>query len=444
MRTRTRSQVPISTAVKRVKGYTSIAAYNSWGSGIQGAINRAAGYGTLGTVVQTLPLTEEISDEPRFEGKLKPCIHKRVKGSTTIVHTMQKWTDSTTQCYFSSGYVPKIPVPSSPPSWSSLDIVLQRMAARDALIPAFRAAVETASFIAELKDFRNLVSLFARAGDRISNLVSEVPKWIGVYKKGRVKYFDPTIGVANLQLTANLSVKPLVNDLCKIHDALGGMREHLAKFNAQGQLVNRHHYTGTQDSSWVLKSSSYENDSYRVEEYEKQFLTFHAAGDLTYRHVVDNDLDLFLQHYGLRLTPSVIWNLIPFSFVVDYFANVGKMMESMSKYGGTEFKVRNYQESISARTVRVKILSYNQTKPNGHPAVLTYYRSDGSIDIDDFVPPTGGIPIASASSTTYNRSPVMPFPEDGIGMALPRFKFPNLTQGCNLAALARVLSPKWR
>lgn len=34
--------------------------------------------------------------------------------------------------------------------------------------------------------------------------------------------------------------------------------------------------------------------------------------------------------YGMRLTPSLVWNLIPFSWLVDYFTNMGKIMKNLS------------------------------------------------------------------------------------------------------------------
>lgn len=74
-------------------------------------------------------------------------------------------------------------------------------------------------------------------------------------------------------------------------------------------------------------------------EYREQKTWF--VGNFRYFVPVGDDLASRLHRYkveanrlyGVRLTPDVLWNLTPWSWAVDWFADVGGLIESISQFG---------------------------------------------------------------------------------------------------------------
>jgi len=75
--------------------------------------------------------------------------------------------------------------------------------------------------------------------------------------------------------------------------------------------------------------------------------------------------------YGLKLTPDVLWNLAPWSWLIDWFVNVGPLISNVSAFQSDGLVLRyGYVMEKTTRT----ITRTNTTSPqqwNGYPAVIT-------------------------------------------------------------------------
>lgn len=83
--------------------------------------------------------------------------------------------------------------------------------------------------------------------------------------------------------------------------------------------------------------------------------------------VIDNPNHFLLNQMGL-INPAVIaWELVPFSFVVDWFANVGSVLLSYTDFVGIRI-INGYTTFFNKKVVREY---YNQFSDFYHPPVIT-------------------------------------------------------------------------
>lgn len=94
-------------------------------------------------------------------------------------------------------------------------------------------------------------------------------------------------------------------------------------------------------------------------EYTESFFGKHIAkvqADVT---VVNPNLYL-LQKLGLLNPASIAWELVPFSFMVDWFGNIGDVIDEWTAYAGLEFS-----NAFTTRAVKGNILCEGSYKSSG-------------------------------------------------------------------------------
>jgi hypothetical protein len=231
-----------------------------------------------------------------------------------------------------------------------------------------------------------------------------------------------------------MAIKPTVSDVCAIHKAITTAQKSLNAFNAQGRILSRHHFSKVVSS--VTTVSSFTGGSYRYKTYSTTSVTYCAAASAKAHHNVSGALDLFLQRWGLQMSPSLIWNAIPFSFCVDYFLSVNKMMASLSRDAGTTFTVSDYQESVKIVSEKCTVL---QSSPRtGYTTKYFLGGTYGDTGQSAILPDE--YPVSLVTLSRYVRSPIMPPPFSLGGMVPPRFKWPTFLQTANVVALQRTTS----
>jgi len=77
--------------------------------------------------------------------------------------------------------------------------------------------------------------------------------------------------------------------------------------------------------------------------------------------------------YGLELTPEVVWNLAPWSWLVDWFANVGPLLSNVSAFqsDGLVMKYGYVMEKTSREIRRSNVTSSPQSGLTNHPRTVT-------------------------------------------------------------------------
>lgn len=186
--------------------------------------------------------------------------------------------------------------------------------------PTLSSSLSMSNFLAELTEIKTMFKLFSRAKTLTQN-------------------------AAGAHLNYSFGWKPFISDLRELYERLTTFKAALAKYKSQqGQILTSHYQVKYPSSKhywkhpgwWPLKSD--ENWTNHV-----------ATASMTYHYKIPMidamyaDIKGLCDVLGLKLTPSVIWNGIPFSFVGDWFFNIGDVL---SKYD------TDYLESV------VTILDY--------------------------------------------------------------------------------------
>jgi hypothetical protein len=133
-------------------------------------------------------------------------------------------------------------------------------------------------------------------------------------------------------------------------------------------------------------------------------------------------VDALKRYYGLNVNAEVIWNMLPFSFVCDYFLKVANALRNMRTDPNVAMRTLQYAESLLQR-------SSSGYHYNGDSRVRDFFAPDimdayGQNNL-----------LSGYESTHFLRRVTHP----NKGVALPRVSMPSKRQRQNLIALARVL-----
>jgi hypothetical protein len=219
----------------------------------------------------------------------------------------------------------------SPPPSSSADFRAQRKL-REKLGPSNNIAQDFAQFYQVSNLIGNNLTRIAKSvmALRQGNLAESISTlWHGqkpVFRRG--KHPRPENSIADNWLMMQYGWKPLLED---IH----GVMESLKRYNLADETV------------YTIRSSA-TNERHT---HEPGFLN--VAGPRTYtgakgeiaqttvryglRYRVANRLKVFLQQTGFTNPASLAWEVLPWSFVVDWALPIGPWIDSFTSYSGLEF-----------------------------------------------------------------------------------------------------------
>lgn len=183
----------------------------------------------------------------------------------------------------------------------------------EAMQPDLETSLQLSVFLAELTDVKKLLEFFT--------------KWSKSFTKN----------VAKGHLSWSFGVKPFISDVKKLYATLVDHQQSIDDFLARRGTEQIRHYsegqplvtTTTDWTSWFGSASL----QYRYVVTEETWTT----ATMRYRFYCDDiadrgrQLSALRDMLGLRLTQSVIWEAIPFSFVVDWFFRVGDWLKANEK-----------------------------------------------------------------------------------------------------------------
>jgi hypothetical protein len=177
--------------------------------------------------------------------------------------------------------------------------------------PSLTPSFSLANFILELGDLKELFSLWKKHSGLIQNIAG---------------------GYLNYQFGWKL----FIQDCKTILDSLHNWRGTLLDYKSKQNIPMTRHYTVRFKDSNTRSSFKKSWANCRVVVQREQTAT--ATMRFTYRvPMLDrsySDLLGLLDMFGLNNIASVVWEAIPFSFVVDWFLRVG---DYLSMYGGTDW-----------------------------------------------------------------------------------------------------------
>lgn len=343
----------------------------------------------------------------------------------------QSWNSPTTAYYVP--YMRK-PIPSvnfgllsqTETLWTAVDSASSR--AWGSMQPRFHGEVSMLNFIYELKDFKHLARLIANpreSSQKFFRMVKQSKKLLKEYNvlKRFAKTADEASKVwANLWLTNAFVIEPLIADCKDIADSI--QRTATAaqeEFQQRGLEEQITHYTEKLSESYVGTWGSYNNAMFFTGMH--QLATYTATLQYRYDYRLRSGFDAFNRYWGLNLNAGVVWEATPFSFLVDYFAQVGNAINFNSRDPNVNLSVTQYCESILTDN------NYCVGINPGHSLVRRFYSPSNRCK-ENY---TGFTPLSGIAYTHYKRRITVP----NQGFALPRIKCPSNTQAMNMLALVR-------
>jgi hypothetical protein len=260
------------------------------------------------------------------------------------------------------------------------DIVeLQEMSMKT-MLPSVHEDLSVLNAVYELKDFKRLPSTIRRL------------KGLKSLFKGRFTVLSTLAELtkrgADLYLTHEFGIAPLISDVQNLKTALLRVEGRINDLITRGGKVNSAHYTHKfienvdvkdepTEGGWIQPYQAFSTtDLWRtVRNVRYSPSVFHAQIDYNANYnqfqVQYAGLLSLLDRVGINFDPSIIWNAVPYTFLVDWVVDVNRFLQ--------QFEVQNMKprvnvlrylwsikrsRSISCR--REVVLSNNDTTLVGH------------------------------------------------------------------------------
>lgn len=314
------------------------------------------------------------------------------------------------------------------PSWAACD-ALQREAWWT-MQPRFESEISMLNFIFELKDFKEVLNVVRRDSwaNKLRKL-KEIKRSMLESKKNALARTAGTVADASkvwsdLWLANSFALQPLIKDVTEIFQNVQEMANVAQeKFRLSGTELQTSHFS--RDLSDVYTGTWGLNNTAMIFTGARNRTRFTATMEYKYNYSNRSEWELQKRYWGLNMTTGVIWEAIPFSFLVDYFYKVGNAIHMMERDPNVKsLTVNQYCESLLS--TRHYGIGFNA----GHALVRTFYAPSikgGTAG--------GFYPLAGVSGTIYVRRVTSP----NKGTALPRVTLPTKGQGYNILALVRSI-----
>lgn len=298
--------------------------------------------------------------------------------------------------------------------------------------PRFQGDFDGLNFLYELKDFKTIAKhITALRPGRIHQTLKRVKSAIGrarraveqgtATRRAAITASAATRTAAEGILIKHFAIDPTVKDLMSLHHQLKQLVDDVQhRFRDKGLESNTRHYSETiaEVDSTTAYAQGYGN--ILVGKTFKDVFT--ATMTFTYDYKLRDTFDALKRYYGLQLNAGVVWNAMPFTFLVDYFVKVGDAIENMSTDPNVVLHQHQYCESRLKTANSGIVWGGSGTYPTF--AVIINGR-EGRI----------WQPITAYTGSLYERRVVPP----SKGMALPRVKLPSVKQAVNIACLVRCM-----
>lgn len=324
--------------------------------------------------------------------------------------------------------------------------------------PRFESSFQLLNSLFELKDFREI-------GSNIYDTLNAVRQWrtprlidqfveLGrlnankpaqkrqrerqlIYRLGATpgKAIDSALDtVATFTLFKQLCIDPLLKDLVALSLAARISAEQaLAEFKLAGEEADTRHYSETlRDESF--RHSIGDNGMYPFASLwiiDKSVYT--ATMQYKYRYHDIGDLEVALRYWGATGSAEALWNMLPFTFLVDYVFGVADALYASSFDTNLELTTLQYCESVKSQYTIASAVDpsgmYGVKPP--YSRVCAYHLEGKPLDL------TNGrvYPFSGYTNTVYSRQVGVPYK----GIVVPKFKWPSTRQWSNVAALVKVI-----
>lgn len=368
-----------------------------------------------------------LTGESGKDGRFRPCLHKTVKyfpvtsvyggesitnqfvkaGGGSASSTLSCVTDGFDQVCMATAY-PRF-LAFSEPSLSLSAVQWDGLAAvaLGKMLPSFYTGFSLPNFLFELKDFKH-IALAARASvlGRKTNIIAAL---LGMKGTGnRALRPDQVLGKRTMKqlsqayLSYNFGWAPLFSDIRKFFESWINFRERWSKMIAnEGKPRTtryRQYVDGTAFSGDIPESGEptfggwsgvlHRRGRYEIHRIKNPGIQYAATMRYRYKlpsdiHNVGRQMDALFDALGLQSgNPAAVWNAIPFTFVIDWFVNIGGFLERL-RTDNIQIQTEILDFCHSAKIERKVVLWWQSqfTQVTGPDSYNYYYGNKYATDV---------------------------------------------------------------
>lgn len=320
-----------------------------------------------------------IGQTSKGRSRFNPVYHTRVSKVAvpgTIV-VLPNSTSPTWRCVLSQDrlaaevYKSQLPLDPhflAPSEWEALNReALQNM------LPSVSDGFSLVNFLIELKDFRKLWASFMERKGRISTILTGSSAYGGDLDKALRK--RTVSQMSSSYLNYSFAWAPFVQDIQTMWDKAWSVDQKLADIWKRASTPQTRHFTKQVYSNdlngsekFVLGAplspdvydfaSPYTAQTAYIARRERwlEAGVYHATIRYTYKVPgvlgARNTIKGYMDALGVRLDPSIIWNAIPLSFLLDWVVNVGGFLRRFSVDNlGLVTTIEDFCASFKSETV---------------------------------------------------------------------------------------------
>lgn len=251
-----------------------------------------------------------------------------------------------------------------------LDSLIQR--ALSTMLPRIKAELSSLNSLYELKDFKSLPGMLKRAKGLISGISQRFPQIVklGSLRNSTLKQMGRQS--ASWYLQWQFATAPLISDICGMYRVLSRTERRMNDLVTRAGKPQRHHftwyvneYTDRYDPPEGIGSPhfnvlNFHTDGYgndRTVKYKPSL--FHAEIEYCYNftqyQVEHARLLSYLDALGINWNPAIVWNMIKWSFLVDWVIGVGRYLDTLKRANmEPQINIRRFLWSIKReRTIQV-------------------------------------------------------------------------------------------
>lgn len=242
------------------------------------------------------------------------------------------------------------------PPPADLDALVQR--SLNVMLPHIKSELSLLNSIIELKDFRSLGKTAYRLAKFAAQFQGRTLKQLfGTYRLLQKNKKTRSQQLAGGYLSVEFAIRPLISDIVGLFTALSRLEKRMNDFVSRAGRSQVHHFQW----AWIENSDSYtETDSTFALSMPESFQTqkfvrsrrvfnaptiFHAEIEYSYQftqyQVAHARILSLLDAFGVQANPAIIWNAVPWSFLVDWVFGVSRWLDSM--------KTQNMEPMINIR-----------------------------------------------------------------------------------------------
>lgn len=224
--------------------------------------------------------------------------------------------------------------------------------------------------------------MISKGTTAISRTLPTNPSWnaaqfLGELREGLPRLFGgdalkkrslKALNAGNEYLNVEFGWKPLVSDIQGFAHTVRHAHHYMAAYErgSDRKIKRRYLYPGTRSvSSWsgdgyqIIFSGAHQQpgtasiSTFSLEEdwFEGAF-RYHVPMSSEQKNKLGESYDYAKKIFGLRMTPELVWNLEPWTWMADWFANTGDILRNISNLGQDGLLMQyGYMMSHSRREV---------------------------------------------------------------------------------------------